>query len=60
MNRIQENFNVTLIENIERVTNMRIEYLNWTQRKILWYALIENIRTGYRYQSTNWTQSPVD
>jgi hypothetical protein len=33
----------------ERVTNMRIEYMNWTQKKILWYTLIEKYQKGNEY-----------
>jgi hypothetical protein len=39
----------TLIENIERVTNMRIEYINWATRKILCHTLIEKYRKGNEY-----------
>ncbi len=47
----QEKFYVTLIEKYRKGNEYAyIEYLNWTQRKILWYTLIENIKNGYRYQ----------
>ena len=39
----------TLIEDIEGVANMRIEYINWTQKKILWYTLIEKYQKGNEY-----------
>jgi hypothetical protein len=50
----------TLIENIKRVTNMRMEYMNWAQEKILYSTLVEkNIRKGSEYvyiECLNWTQ----
>jgi hypothetical protein len=48
MNWTQEKFYVTLVENIERVTNMRIEYMNWTQEKF-YVTLIEKYRKGNEY-----------
>jgi hypothetical protein len=58
MNWVQrkKSFYVTLIENIERVTNMRLEYMNWVQRKKSFYVtLIENIErvTNMRIEYMN-------
>ncbi len=36
----------TLIENIKRVTNMRIEYMNWVQEKILYNTLVGKYQKG--------------
>ena len=38
----------TLIENIKRLTNMRMEYMNWTQEKF-YVTLIEKYRKGNEY-----------
>ncbi len=43
------------MENIERVTDMRIGYMNWTQEKF-YVTLIENIErvTNMRIEYFNW------